>query len=82
MTPVEVSETLARLGLTQKGFAELIGVGRRTAHRWASEQVPPIVETILRLLDRHPELVDELRKIASEAGRPADGTDQRKRRKA
>lgn len=54
MTPQEVRDHLARLGLSQNGFARLIRVNEKTVRRWVSldepGDVPRAVEIALDLL--------------------------------
>lgn len=75
MTPEELKATLRELGLSQVEFSRLLGHGARTGQYWANESVPPSVATLARLLRRKPELVDDVREIAS------DGNRQRGQRK-
>ena len=41
MTPTQLRDTLARLGLTQTGAARLLGVDERTMRRWCAEEGTP-----------------------------------------
>lgn len=56
MTPSEFNAAIKRLGYTQEGFAEAVGAGKRTGQRWATESVPPVVATLVRILVARPEL--------------------------
>lgn len=52
MTPTELREVLAALGLSQSRAARLLGVHIRTATRWCSgeQDIPPPVQRFLRLM--------------------------------
>jgi putative transcriptional regulator len=54
----------ARLGtgLTQEQFAALLGVSRRTLEQWEQGRRKPsgAAQTLLRVAERHPELLREL----------------------
>jgi putative transcriptional regulator len=54
----------ARLGtgLTQEQFAVLLGVSRRTLEQWEQGRRKPsgAAQTLLRVAERHPELLREL----------------------
>ena len=66
MTTKEFRAGLDALGMTQEGFAEMIGVSGRTGQRWANNAVPPPVATLMRLLLLRPELVEVVRGMARE----------------
>lgn len=51
MTPDEYRAALERLGMTQVGFARLVGSGERSSRRWAEQGAPGAVAILLRLLD-------------------------------
>lgn len=57
MEPHEFKEAISALGYTQEGFAIAVGAGARSGQRWATEAVPPVVATLVRLLQERPELV-------------------------
>ena len=62
-TADEIKRVRAILGLTQKEFAALTGNSKATVERWERSAEPirgPIV-LLLRLLERHPEEVAEVR---------------------
>lgn len=71
MTPHEFKEAISALGYTQEGFAIAVGAGARSGQRWATEAVPPVVATLVRLLEERPELVAVLGKLVIEADRKA-----------
>jgi hypothetical protein len=52
MTPADYRATLAALGLTHAGAAELVGVATGTSHSWAYRRraIPEPVARFLRLL--------------------------------
>jgi len=66
MTPEEYREALKRHGLTQVGFARMLGAKSRTGQYWATVAVPPAVATIIQLLDRLPALLPIIEQIAKE----------------
>lgn len=52
MTGRELSEMLARLGLSQSAAAERMGVTTRSLRRWcADDEVPVLVELAVKLFD-------------------------------
>lgn len=61
--PSEVKRIRERLGLSQRAAGDLLGGGIRAFHKYekGEQQVTKAVAVLLRLLDRHPELVDEIR---------------------
>jgi DNA-binding transcriptional regulator YiaG len=69
MTPEALRATLARLGLTQSGAARLLGVRVTTMQRWCSgdREMPPPAARLLWAMERHPELIEELRGLAAAA---------------
>lgn len=69
MKPDELRQALRDLGLTQEGFAEMLGHGGRTGQYWASKGVPASVATMVRLLQKRPELIDVVRTIKDEGER-------------
>jgi len=50
MTADEYRDALDRLGLSQVGAADVFGVGRRTAQRFAEEGPSPPVQRIIKFL--------------------------------
>lgn len=68
LTPQEVRRIRRKLGLTQKAAGEIFGGGVRAFsqyERGETRQGKPL-DKLLRLLDRHPELLQELEpKIAA-----------------
>lgn len=64
-TPVSVSpvaEARARAGLSQSQFAALMGVSPRTLQDWEQGRRAPsgAAQTLLRVAERHPEVLREL----------------------
>jgi len=57
---------LSRLALTQEGAGKLVGVGPRTARRWATGEVaiPGPMSTLMRLWLARPELVEVVRGLS------------------
>ncbi len=50
------------LGLSQSKFAELLGVSKRTLQEWEQGRRTPngAAKTLLRVVERHPEVLREL----------------------
>lgn len=71
MTRDDYRVALDRLGLAQEEVGRLLGVGGRTARRWASGEVdvPGPVEVHIRLWMERPEILDVVRKIAQQRGK-------------
>jgi DNA-binding transcriptional regulator YiaG len=61
MTSDRFNETLLTLGLTQAGFARVVGINARTVRRWASgsSPVPEMVATLLLALELVQWLTDQ-----------------------
>ncbi len=59
----EASEARAKVGLSQKAFAELLGVSTRTLQEWEQGRRSPTgaAKTLLRVAVAHPEVLQELR---------------------
>ena len=57
------SEARAKVGLSQKAFAELLGVSTRTLQEWEQGRRSPTgaAKTLLRVAAAHPEVLQELR---------------------
>lgn len=62
MTPSEFRAAIKELGYTQEGFAVAVGAGRRSGQRWATEHVPPVVATVVRLMQERREFAEALAK--------------------
>lgn len=62
LPPVEIKRIRKRLKLTQKQAGELLGGGIRAFSQYERGVTHPgkAADTLLRLLDRHPELLEEL----------------------
>ena len=62
LSGAEIKVIRARLGLTQKTFAELLNVSKKSVERWeqGTDGVSGPVTTLLKLFKEHPELVEEL----------------------
>lgn len=56
-----VAATRQRLGLSQTGFAEMLGISVRTLHHWEQgTRVPSgAARVLLRVAERHPDVVLE-----------------------
>lgn len=67
----QLRRTRNKLGLTQRAAAELTGGGHNAFSRYETGQAAPVaaVVNLFALLDRHPELVHELRAPQREASR-------------
>jgi len=76
MTPAAFRDVLARLALTQRGAARLLGVNERTVRRWARFNdlpMPEAVRLLLTLADEVPEArawLDQQRDDKSEDDQP------------
>ncbi len=62
VTLSRVAEVRAHAGLSQKRFAELLGVSPRTLQQWEQGRREPAgaAKTLLRVAERHPEVLREL----------------------
>ena len=62
LTASEVRQIRKKLGLTQKAAGELLGGGIRAFSQYERGETRPgkALDTLLRLLARHPELLEEL----------------------
>lgn len=63
LAPSEIRRIRKRLGMTQKEAGEFFGGGIRAFSQYERGETRPLKSTdkLLRLLDRHPELLAELR---------------------
>jgi putative transcriptional regulator len=57
MRPVLAQDVRKRLGLTQRGFATLLGIPVATLRNWKQNRfaMDPAAQTLLKLIDREPE---------------------------
>ena len=64
LTTSDIRRIRKKLGLTQKQAAEIFGGGHNAFSRYESgaTRPPKSTDNLLRLLDRHPELLQELPK--------------------
>jgi HTH-type transcriptional regulator/antitoxin MqsA len=64
LTSVEVRRIRKKLGLTQKRAEEILGGEPKAFSRYESgaARPPRSMDTLLRLLDQHPELLHEIPK--------------------
>lgn len=62
-TAAELKRVRKQLGLTQKDFAKLVNCSKPTIERWerSNEPITGPITLLLRLLEKHPEDVEELR---------------------
>jgi putative transcriptional regulator len=62
VTLSRVAEVRANAGLSQKRFAELLGVSPRTLQQWEQGRREPAgaAKTLLRVAEQHPEVLREL----------------------
>lgn len=67
LSPDEVRDIRARLGLTQAGLERLLGVGPKTVVRWERGTVfqSPAVDRLLRVMAQVPESTRVLEALAS-----------------
>ncbi len=68
LAPDEIVSIRRRHGLSQDELERLLGLGRKVVTRWERGVVlqSHAVDVVLRLMDRLPEVVAELRKLRSE----------------
>lgn len=57
-----VAEARNRIGLSQQEFARLLGVSKRTLQEWEQGRRQPsgAARTLIRIAERHPEMLREL----------------------
>lgn len=53
-------------GLTQADYAALLGHSARAGQYWATQALAPAAETMARLIEARPELLDVLRQLATD----------------
>ena len=72
MTPTELRDILAKLGLSQVQGASLVGADPRTLRRWVAGELPvqQSAESLLRLLDRVPDVLPLAQAVAAERDGP------------
>jgi len=63
LAPAEVARIRKRIGLSQRAAGELLGGGVHAFHKYekGEQSVSEVMANLLRLLDRHPELLEEIR---------------------
>lgn len=63
MTSEELKQVRTKLGLTQRELGELTNCSKSSVERWEGRdgKVSGAVVTLLNLLDKHPEFLEELR---------------------
>jgi putative zinc finger/helix-turn-helix YgiT family protein len=63
--PEEILGIRKRCNLTQEELEHLFGLGRKVVIRWEKGRVmqSKTADVLLRLLDRNPAIIDELRRI-------------------
>ncbi|WP_114394545.1 type II toxin-antitoxin system MqsA family antitoxin [Oleisolibacter albus] len=67
LAPERIKRIRERAGLGQREAGRLLGVGENTFYKYEHGQSEPSgpTLTLLRLLDKRPDLVDELRQLAA-----------------
>lgn len=62
LSPTELKQVRARVGLSQRDMARLLGVGEKTYTRWELGLSPQTkaMDNLIRLADQHPELLLEI----------------------
>ena len=72
LPPEKVLEIRRRYDLSQEELETLLSLGKKVVTRWERGIVPQsrAADVVLRLMDRMPKVVDELRKIAEEKKTP------------
>jgi transcriptional regulator with XRE-family HTH domain len=65
MTSNQFRAALKRLGLSQRGFAKLVGYDERTSRKWALDEaaVPACIGILLRLMLAGKVTVEDVRNI-------------------
>ena len=73
LQPEEIVSIRQRYGLSQEELERLLGLGKKVVTRWERGVVlqGQAADVVLRLMDRLPGVVDELRKIRAEDKVPA-----------
>lgn len=63
--PTLASQARARLGVSQKDFAQLLHVSARTLQEWEQGRREPTgaAQTLLRVALQHPEVLQELESV-------------------
>jgi len=72
LNPERVTAIRKQLGLSQEELEALLDLGPKVVTRWETGRVVPgkTTDILLRLLERKPELLDELRSIREEMDAP------------
>lgn len=67
LTSQEIRRIRKKLNLTQKEAAEIFGGGANAFSRYELGETTPVraVDNLLRLLDNHPDLLDEITNVAA-----------------
>lgn len=65
LAPEVIISIRRRYGLSQEGLEQLLGVGAKVVTRWENDRVlqPRSVDDLLRLMDRNPMIVEELKAL-------------------
>jgi putative zinc finger/helix-turn-helix YgiT family protein len=74
LSPERIAAIREKAGLTQLQLEELLGQGPKVVVRWESGRViqGKAADTVLRLLEREPDLVKDLREIEKQRSRQRD----------
>ncbi|RKH39704.1 type II toxin-antitoxin system MqsA family antitoxin [Corallococcus sp. AB050B] len=69
LQPDQIIAIRKNLGLSQESMEDLLGLGDKVVTRWETGRVVPgkTTDILLRLLSKHPGLVNDLRSIKQEA---------------
>ncbi|WP_299942138.1 type II toxin-antitoxin system MqsA family antitoxin [uncultured Microbulbifer sp.] len=61
--PAEIRRVRKKLRMSQTVFAAALRANKRTYERWEKEGTKGAQATLLKLIDKHPELIEELQSM-------------------
>jgi HTH-type transcriptional regulator / antitoxin MqsA len=76
LSPERIVAIRKKARLSQEALEDLLGLGDKVVTRWETGRVVPTkaADFVLRLLDRRPELIDDLRQIRAETRQKTPST--------